>query len=158
MTRIIIDDVESMQDLYDAVAVVARTFINPEKFASVEERFSKSAGTDCDCAECQPTDVGTREPIAAIASPMPYLPCPNRGTHLRLTDCWACWSDVHRGACLEIDVLAAEAWDIAVGELVTASQPRHRANAPAVLAETSYVGKHRADIVRGEVVGDEEVA
>lgn len=25
------------------------------------------------------------------------VPCPLRGTHLRLTDCWACWCDVTRG-------------------------------------------------------------
>lgn len=157
MTRIIIDDVESMQDLYDALAVVSRDFTNSAKFASIEERFSKSARADSDCENCRATDTGSSEPIA-IGSPMPFLPCPSRGTHLRLTDCWACWSDVHRGACLEVDVLAIEAWDIAAGELLTAAQPRHRAYVPALLTETTYVGKHRADVVEGQIVDDEEVA
>jgi len=30
--------------------------------------------------------------------PVPYQPCISRGTHDRLTDCWMCWSAVHRGA------------------------------------------------------------
>jgi hypothetical protein len=30
--------------------------------------------------------------------PVPYVRCPRAGTHLRLTECWMCWSDVHRGA------------------------------------------------------------
>lgn len=158
MTRIIIDDVESMQDLYNALAVVAEVFTDPAKFESEEQRFTKGASEDCDCVDCQPASAPSREPIAAIASPMPYTPCPNRGTHLRLTDCWACWCDVHRGACLEVDVLAAEAWDIAAGELLAASQPRHRADVPEVLVETAYVGKHRADVVEGQIVGTEDVA
>ena len=30
--------------------------------------------------------------------PVLYVPCPSRGLHAHLTDCWMCWSDVHRGA------------------------------------------------------------
>ena len=29
---------------------------------------------------------------------VPYIPCSNRGRHELLTECWMCWSDVHRGA------------------------------------------------------------
>lgn len=34
-----------------------------------------------------------------------WVPCPRRGQHEALTDCWMCWSDVHRGACLEEHVV-----------------------------------------------------
>lgn len=30
--------------------------------------------------------------------PIPFVPCTDRGRHERLTECWMCWSDVHRGA------------------------------------------------------------
>ena len=39
--------------------------------------------------------------------PVPYVPCPARGTHAKLTDCWMCWSDVHRAAILPEWALAA---------------------------------------------------
>jgi len=45
------------------------------------------------------------KPVAEITAPMPYMPCPNRGTHLTLQKCWACWCDVPRGGCLPSDVL-----------------------------------------------------
>jgi hypothetical protein len=32
--------------------------------------------------------------------PVPYVPCPAQGTHAKLTECWMCWSDVHRAAIL----------------------------------------------------------
>lgn len=35
---------------------------------------------------------------ARVEGPVPYVPCPERGDHAWLADCWACWSDVHRGA------------------------------------------------------------
>ena len=38
------------------------------------------------------------------------MPCPSRGTHHRLTDCWSCWSDVMRAAALEPEVLATAGW------------------------------------------------
>lgn len=42
--------------------------------------------------------------------PIGYVPCPRRGAHLTLTECWMCWSDVMRGAALEPQVLTAGAW------------------------------------------------
>jgi len=32
------------------------------------------------------------------SGPFCYVPCPRRGTHLKLIECWACWCDVMRGA------------------------------------------------------------
>lgn len=40
--------------------------------------------------------------------PVPYLPCPERGQHSWLADCWMCWSDVHRGAASLDEVLTPE--------------------------------------------------
>ena len=39
--------------------------------------------------------------------PVPYVPCPAQGTHAQLTECWMCWSDVHRAAILPEWALAA---------------------------------------------------
>lgn len=38
--------------------------------------------------------------------PVAYVPCRGRGTHLRLIECWMCWSDVHRGVLDAHDALA----------------------------------------------------
>jgi len=40
--------------------------------------------------------------------PVPYLPCPERGVHARLADCWMCWCDVHRGAARLNEVLTPQ--------------------------------------------------
>lgn len=106
MTRIIIDDVDNPQDLYEALAVVATTFADPARFESEEEYFSKR----------QPALKVVTSPAAG---PKPFIPCPRRGTHLRLTECWLCWSDVGRGACTEAEALAPDAWDRAFAELLT---------------------------------------
>lgn len=37
--------------------------------------------------------------------PVPYIPCSMRGLHASLSECWACWSDVHRGAIAAADAL-----------------------------------------------------
>lgn len=105
MTTIVIDDVENIHDLTDAIAAVLNAFKDPSRYADPEAYFSKGG----------PTPLRPE-----LEAPKPYLPCPRRRTHLRLTDCWACWSDVRRGACLEVDVLSPQVWDTAIGELVAA--------------------------------------
>jgi len=42
--------------------------------------------------------------------PLPYEPCPDRGRHERLTDCWLCWSDVMRGVLLEREAVRLDVW------------------------------------------------
>lgn len=37
--------------------------------------------------------------------PVPYTPCSMRGLHACLSECWACWSDVHREAIAAADAL-----------------------------------------------------
>lgn len=36
-----------------------------------------------------------------------YVPCPRRGTHQRLVDCWMCWCDVAYGYATASEVIAA---------------------------------------------------
>ena len=103
MVRIIIDDVDDVVDLLNALSAVQAAFTDPRAYAEEVLTFSKTS---------------KNEPVAALASTKPYTPCPYRGTHLRLTDCWMCWSDVHRGACLPTDVLHPDAWDVALVELL----------------------------------------
>jgi hypothetical protein len=64
--------------------------------------------------------------------------------------------DVDHAAVL-VDVLASDAWDIAIGELVATSRPKHRAGTPVLSEETDYVGEHSADVVEGEVITDDKV-
>lgn len=110
MTKIIIDGVENPQDLYDALAKVTHVFRNPLKFASPEEKFLKRG------YHTEPAEVPAEKP--APEPPLtPYVACPDRGSHLRLTDCWICYSDVHRGACLEVDAVSPEGWDVAMVRL-----------------------------------------
>ena len=54
-------------------------------------------------------------------------------------------------------MLAPEAWDIAAAALLPAAG-RHRANGEPLTTESDYVGRHRADVVEGVVVSNEEVA
>ena len=65
----------------------------------------------CSCvADAAATD--PRQGIVVDAErhegPVRYVPCPRRGTHARLTECWMCWCDVHRGAATRAEVLAPE--------------------------------------------------
>jgi len=39
--------------------------------------------------------------------PVKNVPCPRRGTHSKLTECWMCWSDVNRGVISAEQALAA---------------------------------------------------
>ncbi len=49
-------------------------------------------------------------PIDDLLGTKGYVPCPRRGLHARLVDCWMCWCDVMRGAAIEPEVLAPDAW------------------------------------------------
>ena len=65
--------------------------------------------TGCSCVE-DAADTDPRQ-LALLESahhfgPVPYLPCPRQGTHRTLTECWMCWSDVHRGAITAEQALA----------------------------------------------------
>jgi len=62
----------------------------------------------CSCV----ADAAATDPRRAIVvdaerhdGPVPYTPCSMRGLHACLSECWACWSDVHRGAIAAADAL-----------------------------------------------------
>lgn len=146
MTRIIIDGVETPQDLYDALAKVTHVFKNSSKFASSEETFYKRGARPdyLDQADqADRADDAVEQAEKEQPEPVrPLVPCPDRGTHLRLSDCWACFCDVQRGACLEVDVVAEEAWDVAL---------RRLAEVPATPADlVDAEGAERADKAAAE--------
>jgi hypothetical protein len=122
MTRIIIEDVESIEDLLNALSVVTRVFTDPALFDTEQQVFSKGE------PDHGPVPHAETEAVAELGLVKPYIPCPCRGEHLRLTECWRCWSDVHRGAAVEFDVLAPAAWDIAIGELLARSSSQVEEN------------------------------
>ena len=117
MSRIVIEGVSSRASLVNAISVVLET-MNAEGALDVPEHVftPASAGDGLDDRptgerddwrrdDSERNQRGTRE-----APPKNYVPCPQRGTHSRLTDCWMCWSDVMRGAALEPEVLRWDVW------------------------------------------------
>lgn len=56
-------------------------------------------GCSCveDAANTDPRQLALLDSIRHEGA-VPYIPCPNQGRHESLTECWMCWSDVHRGA------------------------------------------------------------
>jgi hypothetical protein len=97
MFEVHIEGVLSKPDLVLAIEAVLTAFDDVGHGVAVGElrcmRADHDSGFRCDL----------------IAAPVPtshLAPCPRRGFHLRLTECWACWSDVVRGSALETDVLA----------------------------------------------------
>lgn len=110
MTRIVIEDVDDYIDLLNALSTVAQVFAKDDLYATEQQVFSKTrplAG--------QPS-MSEADPTADRPTPTPLIPCPNRGTHERLTDCGVCWADVMRGVAVETDVLV-DGWNEALGRL-----------------------------------------
>lgn len=48
-------------------------------------------------------------PVDDLVRPKNYLPCPRRGRHRALTECWLCFGDVAWGNATESEVLAPDA-------------------------------------------------
>jgi hypothetical protein len=62
----------------------------------------------CSCvADASATDPrqGIIIDVERREGPVPYIPCIMQGLQASLSDCWACWSDVHRGAIAAADAL-----------------------------------------------------
>lgn len=64
---------------------------------------------DCSC-EYDRAHLDPRQGVVVEADrhdgPVAYVPCHAQGTHPRLTECWMCWSDVHRSVLDAHDALA----------------------------------------------------
>ena len=120
MTRVIIEGLHNRASLINAISVVLDTLNHDEAYSHAEHVFVPNApdGGDVDGtteASGAPEDDTPLHPDPAtglrrVAGPTPFIPCPRRGTHEVLTDCWMCWSDVMRGAALEPEVLSLAAW------------------------------------------------
>lgn len=100
MTDIHIEGVLSKADLRQALARVHTAFDDAENAEVLHEiRCQRETGTHFVCeANARPLHTN-------------LVPCPECGTHRRLTECWLCWSDVVRGAAIETDVLSDSAWE-----------------------------------------------
>ena len=70
-------------------------FDDTDDCTNAEHRFSCSCQTDA--AATDPRQ-GTFLDPPRSTGPVPYAPCARQGEHEVLTECWMCWSDVHRGA------------------------------------------------------------
>ncbi len=46
-------------------------------------------------------------PVDDFVATQRYVPCPRRGTHLKITECWLCYGDWAWGHATASDVLAA---------------------------------------------------
>lgn len=99
--QIIINDIEDVSDMLAALSAVTATLCDPSAWYVEQHVFTKQrrdhppsqqadrTGPDMQLVAIQVDDaMGSRR----------LMPCPRRGTHRRLTDCWMCWSDVHRAA------------------------------------------------------------
>jgi len=121
MTRIIIDDVHDQASLIHALHAVRKAFRDARAFEQHESTFSRfdillEAGDGAaviDGVRVRRLDAAEperRRNSKVNGQDARLMPCPSRGKHHRLTDCWSCWSDVMRGAALEPEVLAADGW------------------------------------------------
>ncbi|MET0953465.1 MAG: hypothetical protein ABWX57_09265 [Aeromicrobium sp.] len=129
MTRIIIDDVDNVEDLLNALATVQAAFAaGRAEYDSRQEYFSQTPENAADRVGPLPPRRGeVRRILPDLPGPTPFVPCPRRGEHLRLTDCWLCWSDVQRRDCAAVDVLSSQAWDLALVALAGGADHRDRA-------------------------------
>lgn len=69
---------------------------------------------DCTCVrDAAHTDPrqGVLLHMTHVDLPRPRIHCPERGSHRELTECWACWCDVERGALFEDEALRT--WEVA---------------------------------------------
>ena len=128
MAVLVVDDITDVHDLVHLIAHLSQALANGEiedfldegtltlskksipSPAQIEDlvRFGESdecmleehrSGCSCriDAAATDPRQGNVVDPIR-VQGPVSYLPCPRQGEHATLTECWMCWSDVHRGA------------------------------------------------------------
>jgi hypothetical protein len=118
MTRVIIEGLVDRQSLLTAISLVLQALNHDDAYLKEELVFTPGGHAALDpIGESQgqshqqpPLTPYTARGMARVLGLLPLIPCPRRGTHTRLTDCWLCWSDVMRGAILEPEVLTTEAW------------------------------------------------
>jgi hypothetical protein len=102
VTRIIIEGLQDRASLLSALSVVLDVFNHEDSYRQTEHVFVPDESPE---PQPWPTSTPVERPTL-----MPFTPCPERGRHQRLVECWMCWCDVMRGAALEPEVLAPAAW------------------------------------------------
>jgi hypothetical protein len=111
MTRVIIEGLVDRRSLLSAISVVLEVLNHDDAYLEEEQVFIPGGGAVQD-----PMGVSgghSTPPIALPDQPQAIghlIPCPRRGIHTRLADCWMCWCDVMRGAALEPEVVTTAAW------------------------------------------------
>lgn len=121
MTRIIIDDVHDRFTLAYAITALQRAFAEDEAFEQETVHFPEfDIKVEAESVRringvlvrrLNPQADGDEDDGEDEGPPItPLVPCPNRGQHAQLVDCWMCWSDVMRGDAIEADVLTDDAW------------------------------------------------
>jgi len=129
MTEIRIEDVRSTQDLLLALASVASVFTDPAAFEIEAHTFTKRPAEEPDLwpkhrgepdlFEVDQPDVPRGRHRADDTGPSdPFVPCPNRGSHQKVTECAICWSQIQRGFAIETEVLSDHAWDLSLKGLL----------------------------------------
>jgi hypothetical protein len=135
MAVFVVDDVADVQDVVDLITYLTQTLANGEtdallsrgtftltrsttpspaqladlvRLGEVEICSDPAHRPGCSCVEdaanTDPRQLALLE-AARHVGPVPYIPCPQLGQHRTITECWMCWSDVHRGAVTLADAL-----------------------------------------------------
>jgi|tagenome__1003787_1003787.scaffolds.fasta_scaffold20473725_1 hypothetical protein len=117
MTCIVIKDVRDHRMLHAAIRSVLEVFgasddvwdVPEHVFGHRTDRLSDEEPGSRG-AEVRIRDLAHEDRLHREAVPLRFQPCPRRGRHARLTDCWLCWGDVMRGVVLEPEVLSIDGW------------------------------------------------
>jgi hypothetical protein len=111
MTRVIIEGLVDRRSLLSAISAVLEVLNHDDAYLEEEQVFIPGGGAVPD-----PMGVSggqSTRPIPLPDQPQaigPLIPCPRRGIHTRLADCWMCWCDVMRGVALEPEVVTTAEW------------------------------------------------
>jgi len=128
MAVLVVDDITNAHDLVHLIAHLSEALANGEieeflgegtltlsknsipspgqiedlvRFGDTDECTLEEHRSGCSCridaAATDPRQGTVVDPVRA-QGPVFYLPCPRQGEHETLTECWMCWSDVHRNA------------------------------------------------------------
>lgn len=111
MTRIILENVKCTADLMRLLHEAVRAFNENDLYSTIEQIFPRP--------EIPIPDAGVRvRELGDRPRQVPLVPCPSRGEHRMLKECWMCWGDVMRGVATEADVLHPDRWDEGLQEVL----------------------------------------
>lgn len=79
----------------------------PQDLHRSDKTWAVSFAEDTDSLAVFDDDQQAFWPIDDLIAKKTYVPCPERGTHARLVECWMCFCDVAYGHATADEVLAA---------------------------------------------------